>query len=457
MAQIVTSTKSCTVNPLRMSQPLGAALALMGLRNCMPLLHGSQGCTSFGLVLFVRHFREQIPLQTTAMSEVATVLGGFENVEQAIVNIVGRTKPDVIGICTTGVTEIKGDDLDDYIRDVRKKHPELAHVALVPVSTPDFKGAFEDGFAATVTRIVEYLVEAPAEGATPDAGKINVLAGSHLTPGDIDELRDIIEAFGLTPTFLPDISGSLDGHVPDDFTPTTHGGVSVADVAAMGGAGHTLALGEQMRKAAVALEAKAGVPFTLLARVTGLVAADELMATLARISGRPVPQKYRRQRSQLVDAMLDGHFYFGGKNVAIGAEPDMLLNIGGWLADMGCTVSAAVTTTTSPVLARVPADEVLIGDLEDLECRAEDCDLLVTHSHGRQAAERLGVPLFRMGLPMFDRLGAAHQVAIGYRGTRDLIFAIGNLFIANIKEPDVNSWRSASARPDQTDAPATAH
>ena len=457
MAQIVTSTKSCTVNPLRMSQPLGAALAFMGLRNCMPLLHGSQGCTSFGLVLFVRHFRESIPLQTTAMSEVATVLGGFENVEQAIVNIVGRTKPDVIGICTTGVTEIKGDDLDGYIKMVRANHPELANVALVPVSTPDFKGAFEDGFAATVTRIVETLVEAPAEGIAPDADRINVLAGSHLTPGDIDELRDIIEAFGLAPTFLPDISGSLDGHLPDDFTPTTHGGVSVAEVAAMGGAAYTLAFGEQMRKAAVALETKAGVPFSLLARVTGLAAADELMATLAKISGRPVPPKYRRQRSQLVDAMLDGHFYFGGKSVAIGAEPDMLLNIGGFLADMGCTVSAAVTTTTSPILAQVPSDEVLIGDLEDLERRAEDCDLLVTHSHGRQAAERLGVPLFRMGLPMFDRLGAAHQVAVGYRGTRDLIFAIGNVFIANIKEPDVNSWRSASARPDQTDAPATAH
>jgi len=48
-----------------------------GVANCMPVLHGSQGCTSFGLVLLVRHFREAIPLQTTAMSEVATVLGGF--------------------------------------------------------------------------------------------------------------------------------------------------------------------------------------------------------------------------------------------------------------------------------------------------------------------------------------------------------------------------------------------
>ena len=91
MATVSVSKKACSVNPLKMSQPIGGALAFMGLRGAMPLLHGSQGCTSFGLVLFVRHFKEAIPLQTTAMSEVATVLGGLENVEQAIVNIYNRT------------------------------------------------------------------------------------------------------------------------------------------------------------------------------------------------------------------------------------------------------------------------------------------------------------------------------------------------------------------------------
>jgi len=50
------------------------------------------------------------------------------------------------------------------------------------------------------------------------AGQVNVLAGSHLTPGDIEEIREIVEAFGLTPIILPDLSGSLDGHVPDNFS-----------------------------------------------------------------------------------------------------------------------------------------------------------------------------------------------------------------------------------------------
>lgn len=449
MARVTHSRKSCTVNPLKMSQPLGGALALMGVSGCMPVLHGSQGCTSFGLVLFVRHFREAIPMQTTAMNEVATILGGLDNIEQAILNIVKRANPQVIGICSTGVTETKGDDVEGYLKLVRKRHPELDDLGIVYVSTPDFKDAFQDGFAKTVTKLVETFVpeETPARRAPQ---RVNVLAGCHLTPGDIDELRDIIESFGLEPTFLPDLSGSLDGHIPDDFTPTTLGGVTKADIAAMGSAAWTIAIGEQMRGAALALQNRAGVPFELFDRLTGLGPNDDFISFLARVSGRPVPLKYKRQRGQLVDAMLDGHFHFGDKRIAIGAEPDLLFGVSQWLTEMGAEVAAAVATTSSPVLEKIITGEVLIGDLEDLEIRAAGCDLIITHSHGRQASERLGVPLYRMGLPMFDRLGAAHEVSVGYRGTRNLIFAIGNMFIERTPEPTPDSWRHEGKAHDDT-------
>lgn len=441
MARVQISKKACTVNPLKMSQPIGGALAFMGVQGCMPVLHGSQGCTSFGLVLFVRHFRESIPLQTTAMNEVATVLGGLENVEQAILNIVKRANPEVIGICSTGVTETKGDDVDGYIQLIRKRHPELENVGIVYVSTPDFKDAFQDGWAKTVAKLVETFVpqnETPVQRAPQ---RVNVLPGCHLTPGDIDELRDIIESFGLEPSFLPDLSGSLDGHLPEDFTPTTLGGTSRASMAAMGAAAWTIAIGEQMRSAAQTLEQRAGIPFVLFDRLTGLAPNDEFVAFLSRISGRPAPLKLRRQRGQLVDAMLDGHFHFGGKRIAIGAEPDLLWAVGSWLEEMGAVLQAAVTTTASPILEKLPIEEVLIGDLEDLENRSAGADLMMTHAHGRQASERLGVPLFRLGLPTFDRLGASHQLTVGYRGTRDLIFTIGNMFIADAHEPDPDTWR----------------
>jgi nitrogenase molybdenum-iron protein NifN len=446
MAKVVIPKKSCMVNPLKMSQPIGAALAFMGLRGCMPLLHGSQGCTSFGLVLFVRHFKEAIPLQTTAMSEVATVLGGYENVEQAVLNIIKRAKPEMIGIASTGVTETKGDDVIGYIQLIRQNHPELKDFPLVYVSTPDFKDAFQDGWEKAVMRMVEELVEAPANAARRDMTRVNVLPGAHLTPGDIEELRTIIEDFGLEPTFLPDLGGSLDGHIPDDFTPTTIGGVGVEEVATMGDAGWTIAIGAHMRAAAEKLQKKTGVPYKLFERLCGLEPNDQLIAFLTEISGRPAPAKYRRQRGQLVDAMLDGHFHLGGRKLAIGAEPDLLYDVGSFLHEMGAHIEGAVTTTQSPVLEKIPAEEVLIGDLEDLETLARDkgCDLLVTHSHGRQAAARLKIPFHRLGIPMFDRLGAGHKLSVGYRGTRDLIFQVANLIIEDREENHnvtPESWR----------------
>ncbi len=446
MATVTTVKKACAVNPLKMSQPIGGAFAFLGLRGSMPLLHGSQGCTSFGLTLFVRHFKEAVPLQTTAMSEVATVLGGLDNVEQAILNIYNKTEPEIIGICSTGVTETKGDDVEGYIRLIRQKHPQLARFPLIYVSTPDFKDAFQDGWEKTVARMIEVLVETPKNPMRRDPTKINVLPGCHLTPGDLDELRTIIEDFGLEPSFLPDLAGSLDGHIPEEFTPTTIGGIGVEEVATMGHACWTVAIGAQMRRAAEALEKKAGTPFRLFERLCGLTPNDELIMFLSEISGRPVPLKYRRLRGQLADAMLDAHFQIGGRRLAIGAEPDLLFDLSSMLHEMGAQVTVAVTTTQSPVLERVHVDEVLIGDLEDLEnlAKAKDCDLLITHSHGRQAAERLGIPFYRAGFPMFDRLGAGHQLSVGYRGTRDLIFDIANLIIADHEEnhqPTPDTWR----------------
>ncbi len=440
MAKVLTSKKACSVNPLKMSQPIGAALAFMGLNGCMPLLHGSQGCTSFGLVLFVRHFRESIPLQTTAMNEVTTILGGMENIEQALVNINNRAKPEIIGIASTGLTETKGDDVDGYLKLIRARRPELASLPIVYVSTPDFKDAFQDGWTKAVTAIVEALAEPQSARVS---GSVNVLVGSHLTPADIEELREAIESFGLRATFLPDLSGSLDGHVPDEFSPTTIGGTRVEEIRAMGAAQITIAVGNQMWSPALGLEMKTGVPCVLFDRLTGLEANDKFFDYLSKLSGRPIALKYRRQRSQLVDAMLDAHFFFGGKKVAIGAEPDLLWSLGKWFAELGCEIAAAVTTTHSTALESLPCEEVLIGDLEDLESRAKDADLLVTHSHGRQAAQRLGIPFFRAGIPCFDRLGAAHRLHVGYRGTRDLTFEIGNMFLTSGAENHPDTWERA--------------
>jgi len=271
MAKVTISKKSCAVNPLKMSQPIGAALAFMGIKNAMPLLHGSQGCTAFGLVLFVRHFREMIPLQTTAMNEVTTILGGMDNIEEAIVNIYNRAKPALIGLCSTGLTEIKGDDVEAYLQLIRKKHPELEALEIIYASTPDFKGAFQDGWVQAVAQTLATLVPYRQEAV---ANQVNVLAGSHLSVADIDEVREIIESFGLSPIILPDLSKALDGYVPEHFTPTTMGGTTLEEIRQMASSAHTIVIGESLWPAAELLINK-GMPVTVFPRLTGLGANDD--------------------------------------------------------------------------------------------------------------------------------------------------------------------------------------
>lgn len=436
MAAVVESKKACAVNPLKMSQPLGASLAFLGLDACMPVMHGSQGCTSFGLVLLVRHFKEAIPLQTTAMNEVTSILGGYDNIEAALLNIRKRAAPKIIAICSTGLTETKGDDVDGYIVTVRKRKPELAGTEIVYVSTPDYVGAFEDGYKHAVTAIIRTLVKP----LPPKPDQVTLLPGSHLSPADIDELREIIEAFGLSVVVLPDVSGSLDGHIPPDWRGTTLGGTTLEQIRATGASALTIGVGEQTREGALALQEIAGTPLEIFERLTGLECNDRFLQRLAQLSGRAVPPKYRRQRSQLLDAMLDGHFYTGGINVAIGAEPDLLLAVGGLLHDMGAELRCCISTTKSASHALLPAQQVILGDLEDLEQGAKDCDLLITHAHGRQAAQRLGKPLLRVGFPVFDRIGNANRCQVGYRGTMALVFEIANLMLENIPHHHADDW-----------------
>ncbi|HYX13168.1 MAG TPA: nitrogenase component 1, partial [Nostoc sp.] len=184
MAIVTASNKALTVNPLKQSQALGATLAFLGLKGTMPLFHGSQGCTAFAKVVLVRHFREAIPLATTAMTEVTTILGGEENVEQAILTLVEKANPEIIGLCSTGLTETRGDDIEGFLKEIRDRHPELNDLAIVFAPTPDFKGALQDGFAVAVESIVK---EIPRAGGLRTE-QVTVLAGSAFTPGDVQEI-----------------------------------------------------------------------------------------------------------------------------------------------------------------------------------------------------------------------------------------------------------------------------
>ena len=437
MAEIIKRSKAMSVNPLKSSSPIGASLAFAGINRAIPMMHGSQGCTAFGKVFFVRHFREPIPLQTTAMDQVSAVMGADDNIVQGLKTICEKSKPALIGVPTTGLSETQGTDAKAAVKEFRKKYPEYNDVAVVPVNTPDFTGSMETGFAAAVAAMVDVLVpEAEKVGTVPGRRKkqVNVLVGSFLTPGDIEALIDIIEMFGLRPVVIPNIADSLDGHIgEDEFSPITVGGTSVSEFATLGDAKASLVIGRSLKSAADLLLKRTGVPDYRFDGLMGLEAVDSLVIALHEISGEPVPERLERQRAQLQDAMLDCHFMTGFARVGIALDPDLLASFSQLVHGMGGEVVAAVASSKASVLKDIPVDEVKLGDLEDLEIQAKEnkAELIIGNSHATSTAERLGVPILRTGFPLYDIVGGYQHTWIGYRGTRQTLFDLANIFLQN--------------------------
>ncbi len=430
-SRVKVPSKAATVNPQKNSPALGATLAYLGVDGMLGLLHGAQGCSTFIRLQLSRHFKESIALNSTAMSEDAAIFGGWENLKSGLGRVIEKFRPGVVGVMTSGLTETMGDDVRSAIVQFREEHPEHAGVPIVWAATPDYCGSLEEGYAAAVEAIVSAL---PEEGE-PIPGQVNLLPGAHLTPADVEEVKEIVESFGLTVLTIPDVSNALDGHIGDEVSPLSTGGIPVEEIRKAGRSVATLYVGDSLAKAARALEERFGTPAYGFTSATGLAEVDALVATLSAISGRPVPAVVRRWRGRLLDAMVDSHYQFGRKKVALALEADGLKSIARFLAGMGCEIQAAIAATRTRGLDAIPSERVFVGDLEDLEEAARGADLLVASSNGRQAAAKSGVKAhLRAGLPVFDRLGAHLRTWVGYRGTLNLVFEVANLFQANASE-----------------------
>lgn len=435
MTEIVKRNKAMSVSPLKSSQTVGASLAFLGINRAVPMMHGSQGCTAFGKVFFVRHFREPIPLQTSAMDQVSSVMGADENVVEGLKTICEKSKPALIGVPTTGLAETQGCDLTRAVKLFREQYPQFAETHVIPVSTPDFSGCLETGFASALYAMIETLVPNAKDASTQPGRRlrqVNVLANASLTPGDLEALKEIIESFNLRPLLLPDLSDSLDGHLTNqDFSPVTIGGTPANEFSSLGDAIATLAIGPSIYRAADLLHERTGVPDHRFDHLLGLDAVDQLIATLCNISGQAVPAKLERQRAQLQDTMVDTHFMIGQTRVAMAADPDLMLAFSQFLQGMGAELSVAVAPARGPALDSVATSKVKIGDLEDLELAAKEqsVQLVIGSSHAVQSAERLEVPILRAGFPLYDCLGAYQRTWIGYQGARQALFDLANLLI----------------------------
>jgi nitrogenase molybdenum-cofactor synthesis protein NifE len=404
------------INPLKHSPAIGAAMALQGIDGALPIIHGAQGCTFLGKVLLTKHFREPIALGASKLFAEDVVMGSEEKLTKTIEGFIEKNKPFLIGVLTSGLTEIKGDDVSGALKTFQDSPSKTLHI-----STPDYEGGLETGFAKAVEAVIRSTVENTKTKESLE-NTVTILAGPHLTPADFSELREIIEDFGMHPFILPDLS-ALDGS-RKGFSPLASGGTPQEDLDRINRSSHTLAVGASLESAAKLIEKRTGIGYHVVDSVAGINAFGTFLDTISRISSRPVPARYERQRRILEDAHRDMHSVFCGKRVCIALDADLALQTSCWLQEAGASVDLAVIPCLSPAADRIRAEEVQIGDLFSIEGKF---DLFISNSHAGSTAKRLEVPLYEMGFPVYKTAGYTSKVTLGYKGTLTMVYEAANL------------------------------
>ncbi|EGW39326.1 nitrogenase iron-molybdenum cofactor biosynthesis protein NifN [Desulfosporosinus sp. OT] len=417
-------------NPQKNSPALGATLAYLGVNGLLALLHGSQGCSSFIRLQLSRHYKEPIPLNSTALLEDTVIFGGWEHLKKGIAVAADKYKPQIIGVMSTGLTETFGDDMASALTSLRSERPDLVDLPVVLASTPDYIGSMQEGYQLTVEALLTTLAEHPAntldQSYAEQAPSIALLPGCHLTPGDVEELKEIVMEFGFKPITIPDLSISLDGHAELEAAPVVQGGTLLEDFQRLPKCSACLSFGLSMEKAGDFLKQMYEIPHLNFPSITGLTASDAFVLALAKISGKPIPEKLLRQRSRLLDTLADYHDQLGGQKIAIALEMDLLYSLASCLVEVGSELTVALAASQAGIHRLSLPIPIEVGDLETFEERAVHSNLIIANSNGRQAAGLLKIPHLRAGLPVFDRVGYPQKRWIGYEGTQQFLFDMLN-------------------------------
>lgn len=442
-----TKNYAATQNACNLCAPLGAALVFKGIARCIPLLHGSQGCSTYIRRYMISHFKEPLDIACSNFGEQTAIFGGGANLKQALDNIRKQYDPDLIGVATTCLSETIGDDVPMFIHAYEKGCAGEALPALVHVSTPSYQGTHMQGFHGAVRALVAALARETPPGTRP---RVNLFPGM-VSPSDLRELKEIVASFDLSPILVPDYSDTLNGPLWTEYQRIPQGGTPVAALRATGGAAASiecgLILAGEKETAGTVLKNRFGVSLHRMGLPMGIGQSDLFFEALAAISGRPVPEKYTAQRGRLIDAMVDGHKHVNGVRVALFGEEDLVAGLAAFCGEMGLIPALCATGGGEGRFARTVkgvVPEQFHGQMQILEdadfvtiekaIEASGADLLMGHSKGYTMSRRLNLPLIRVGFPVHDRVDGSRLLHLGYRGAQQLFDRIANTLIRVMQE-----------------------
>ncbi len=427
--------ETLVINPAKICQPIGAILAYKGIHNCMPITHGSQGCSSYLRMMLARHYREPMLAATSSFTEDSVVFGGRNNLKEAVDNVINIYHPDVLAINTTCSSETIGDDVSSFMEGIKEEEFFDPAVRIVIASTPSYVGSHITGY----DNAVKALAQTFPRKAKPN-GKLNVIPG-FVDPGDIREIKRILTIMGVPHIVFPDTTDVFDAPlIPESGGLYPPGGTRIPDLVDAGNSRGTIALGRTAgASGAIVLKGKFAVPAIIGPMPIGIRNTDEMVMNVSNLMGVSIPQEIEYERGRLVDMMTDAHPHFHAKSLAIFGDPDIVIGMLSLTMEMGMNPVFALTGTPDKKFAEevakvAPDCEAIIGDtfLLHQKIKNRPVDMLIGNTFGKLIARAEDIPLVRVGFPITDRANMHYFPIVGYAGAARLAEMIGNTFLERL-------------------------
>ncbi len=432
-----------TVNPCKMCMPMGVMTAMYGIKKCVSILHGSQGCSTYIRRHMATHYNEPVDIASSSLTEEGTVYGGERNLIQGLLNLIRVYQPEVIGVATTCLAETIGEDIGRIIDKFYEEYPEHRDITIIGIPSAGYAGTQFEGFMAALYYIVKTV---PMD--MQKNNRVNIIT-SQLSPADTRYLKGLLRSFGIDYILLPDLSDNLDGGHKDTYQRLPQDGTELADIRQMAGARATIELSsvtEGKKSAARYLYETYGVPYIKCNLPVGLRDNDAFMKILENISGNQIPEKIKKERERYLDAMIDSHKYNAKAKAAVYGEPDFVISTVRMCVENGIMPLITATGSKCPKLKDMLEQEIqrvadtffypefkIIDevDFQTIEeyARQYGVNLLIGNSDGRRIAEKLGIPLVRRSFPVHDRMGGQRLRSLGYEGSLTFVDEISNAIL----------------------------
>jgi len=436
--------ESLVINPPKACQPLGAIFAASGFEKTMPYVHGSQGCVAYFRNNLSRHYREPFSAVSDSMTEDAAVFGGLNNIIEGLRNAYAMYKPEMVAISTTCMAEVIGDDLNAFIGEAKVNDAIPKSLIVNYANTPSFAGSHITGYDNMLRSILRSLHGENDSKDEPKTKKVNIIPGFDPHIANIREIKKLLGMMGIEYTVLADNSDVLDSPLTGEFN-MYPGGTPLKDAISASNNTATFALQKYSTLNTVKYiqEDWDDHPAYLMNVPMGIKNTDELIMQLAKTFEIEIPKEIAEERGRAVDVITDAHQYIHGKRFAVFGDPDEVYGIVSFLLEMGGEPVHVLTATGSKEFKK-NMEELLTSspygkdatlhvgkDLWHLRSliMTDQVDMMIGDSHGKWAARDAGIPLVRIGYPIFDRVNLHRYPVIGYQGVINMVTWIANAFL----------------------------